>query len=123
MNTTDIRDTEWDQRIFWSSAVPVTALVLALALVYGYKWEEVTELFKKTFSNEDLQRLHDISEQDLIPLITEASAESERMARPQPVSTHRTPWIRGLAHVRKRQKSKTNKNDVRRQETFDSLLA
>jgi hypothetical protein len=123
MNTTDIRDTEWDQRIFWSSAVPVTALVLALALVYGYKWEEVTELFKKTFSNEDLQRLHDISEQDLIPLTTEASAESRRMARPQPVSTHRTPWIHGLAYVRKRQKSKNNKNDVRRQETFDSLLA
>ncbi|RFN45024.1 mg2+ transporter [Fusarium flagelliforme] len=122
MNTRDIRDTEWDQRLFWSSAVPVTALVLALALIYGYKWEEVTELFKKTFSNQDLPQLHDISEQDLMPLSAEASAESEKMPRLQPASTHRTPWIHGLAYVRKRQKSKINKSDVQRQETFDSLL-
>ncbi|KAH6889141.1 hypothetical protein B0T10DRAFT_47532 [Thelonectria olida] len=40
MNTTDIRDTKFSQRIFWITAIPVTVAVLGLAFVYGYKGDE-----------------------------------------------------------------------------------
>lgn len=40
MNTTDIRDTEFSQRIFWITAIPVTVAVLGLAFMYGYKGDE-----------------------------------------------------------------------------------
>ncbi len=43
MNTADIRDTEGDQRVFWQTAVPLTAGVLAIAFVYGYKWEVIRD--------------------------------------------------------------------------------
>lgn len=44
MNTSDIRDMESNQRLFWSVAVPVTVLVLTAAFIYGYKADEVMEL-------------------------------------------------------------------------------
>jgi hypothetical protein len=40
MNTTDIRDTKFSQRIFWMTAIPITVAVLGLAFVYGYKGDE-----------------------------------------------------------------------------------
>ena len=43
MNTTDIRDTEHSQNLFWAVAVPVTACVVVLALSYGYKGEEILD--------------------------------------------------------------------------------
>ncbi|KAK6500254.1 hypothetical protein TWF481_010601 [Arthrobotrys musiformis] len=36
MNTTDIRDIDRDQRIFWTTAIPVTILVLGFALTWAY---------------------------------------------------------------------------------------
>lgn len=41
MNTTDIRDTRHDQRLFWTVAVPVTACVIGIAFTYSYKSKEV----------------------------------------------------------------------------------
>ncbi|KAI5925769.1 hypothetical protein F4810DRAFT_31898 [Camillea tinctor] len=45
MNTTDIRDTNDDQTIFWIVALPTTAVVLGLAFIYGYKWDAWKEEF------------------------------------------------------------------------------
>lgn len=43
MNTTDVRNSEWNQAIFWITAVPITVGVLSLAFIYGYKGEEVRD--------------------------------------------------------------------------------
>ncbi|KAL7806375.1 hypothetical protein V8C44DRAFT_339037 [Trichoderma aethiopicum] len=43
MNTVDVRETEYSQRIFWITGVPVTVAVLAVAFVYGYKGEEILD--------------------------------------------------------------------------------
>ncbi|KAI0594964.1 hypothetical protein F4775DRAFT_595725 [Biscogniauxia sp. FL1348] len=43
MNTTDIRDTNWDQRFFWMISLPLTAVVVGLAMIYGYKWDSVMD--------------------------------------------------------------------------------
>ncbi|KXJ90403.1 hypothetical protein Micbo1qcDRAFT_205251 [Microdochium bolleyi] len=50
MNTTDIRDTEHDQRIFWAIAIPVTLLTLTLAFLYGYHGEDLMEWARETCS-------------------------------------------------------------------------
>jgi Mg2+ and Co2+ transporter CorA len=39
MNTVDIRNQTTDQSFFWIIALPVTAVVVVLALVIGYKYE------------------------------------------------------------------------------------
>ncbi|KAI1505015.1 hypothetical protein F5X99DRAFT_334227 [Biscogniauxia marginata] len=39
MNTTDIRDIDKDQKLFWIIALPITAVVMGLAFIYGYKWD------------------------------------------------------------------------------------
>ncbi|KAK4033784.1 hypothetical protein C8A01DRAFT_39754 [Parachaetomium inaequale] len=41
MNTIDIRDIGATQFLYWTIAIPVTVVVLAIALVYGYKGEEI----------------------------------------------------------------------------------
>lgn len=43
MNTTDIRDMEWNQRIFWATSVPVTVAVVTAACVYGYRGDEIAD--------------------------------------------------------------------------------
>ncbi|KAI1503181.1 hypothetical protein F5X99DRAFT_425986 [Biscogniauxia marginata] len=43
MNTVDIRDTDRDQRFFWAISIPMTAGVVALAMIYGYKWDSVMD--------------------------------------------------------------------------------
>ncbi|EHK45638.1 hypothetical protein TRIATDRAFT_88959 [Trichoderma atroviride IMI 206040] len=43
MNTTDVRNSEWNQAIFWITAVPVTVGVLSLAFIYGYRGEEIRD--------------------------------------------------------------------------------
>ncbi|KXG47977.1 Mg2+ transporter protein, CorA-like/Zinc transport protein ZntB [Penicillium griseofulvum] len=45
MNTTDIRETKFDQTIFWEVAIPSTIVILALAFLYGYKWDYIYEWF------------------------------------------------------------------------------
>lgn len=41
MNTVDIRDIEATQTLYWTIAIPVTVVVLAIAFVYGYKGDEI----------------------------------------------------------------------------------
>ncbi|KAK1242525.1 hypothetical protein MKX08_005337 [Trichoderma sp. CBMAI-0020] len=43
MNTKDVRDSDWNQAIFWITAVPVTVGVLSLAFIYGYRGEEIRD--------------------------------------------------------------------------------
>ncbi|KAJ5959242.1 Mg2+ transporter protein CorA-like/Zinc transport protein ZntB [Penicillium vulpinum] len=43
MNTTDIRDTNFDQTIFWEIAIPLTIVIVTLAFLYGYKWDDIYE--------------------------------------------------------------------------------
>jgi hypothetical protein len=57
MNTVDIRDTEADQRIFWQTAVPLTAGVLTIAFIYGYKWEAIREMSVRWWTRKGDKRL------------------------------------------------------------------
>ncbi|KAL9571877.1 hypothetical protein ACKAV7_003866 [Fusarium commune] len=51
MNTTDIRDTKNDQRIFWTVSIPITAGVLALAFIYGYMGDEIHDCISLAFNS------------------------------------------------------------------------
>ncbi|KAI0542730.1 hypothetical protein GGR58DRAFT_496836 [Xylaria digitata] len=57
MNTTDIRDTGYDQRLFWITSVPTTALVIAVAYLYGYKWENWKESLNRCRSIRHTKRV------------------------------------------------------------------
>jgi hypothetical protein len=41
MNAADIRDMGGTQSLYWTVAIPVTVVVLAVAFVYGYKGDEI----------------------------------------------------------------------------------
>lgn len=43
MNTADIRDMERSQSIFWTTSIPVTTLVLVVALLYGYYGDGIAD--------------------------------------------------------------------------------
>lgn len=47
MNTNDIRNMDSNQPLFWAVAVPVTAVVLAAAFIYGYKSDEVEDVLRR----------------------------------------------------------------------------
>lgn len=55
MNTTDVRNSEWNQAIFWITAVPITVGVLSLAFVYGYKGEEIRDWMIQVLQNRSHQ--------------------------------------------------------------------
>jgi hypothetical protein len=40
-----MRDLDSDQSLFWSVAVPLTVVVMALAFIYGYKGDEIVDWF------------------------------------------------------------------------------
>ncbi|KAK6355866.1 hypothetical protein TWF718_000245 [Orbilia javanica] len=43
MNTTDIRDIDRDQRIFWTTAIPVTVVVLGLSISWAYFGDSIQD--------------------------------------------------------------------------------
>ncbi|KAL8813811.1 MAG: hypothetical protein Q9223_006928 [Gallowayella weberi] len=47
MNTTDIRDTNYPQWIFWATALPLTIAVVAIALFVAQKMEPVKDLWSR----------------------------------------------------------------------------
>ncbi|CAG7560904.1 unnamed protein product [Fusarium equiseti] len=65
MNTTDVRDIEWNQKIFWSSAIPLTIAVLSIALLYGYKWDVIMCGARSVCRSRQEPGLHAICEEDL----------------------------------------------------------
>ncbi|CAG9989389.1 unnamed protein product [Clonostachys byssicola] len=53
MNTADIRDMERSQSIFWTTSVPVTTVVLFVALLYGYYGDGIADwLAQKTHTRQ-----------------------------------------------------------------------
>jgi hypothetical protein len=52
MNTTDIRDLDWNQGLFWAVALPVTALVLFLAFWWPDSTPSLWEAWRQS-SSED----------------------------------------------------------------------
>ncbi|RBR10188.1 uncharacterized protein FIESC28_09574 [Fusarium coffeatum] len=65
MNTTDVRDIEWNQKIFWSSAIPLTLAVLSIALLYGYKWDLISSRVRNACRSRQEPGLHAICQEDL----------------------------------------------------------
>lgn len=65
MNTTDVRDMEWNQKIFWSSAIPLTLAVLSIALLYGYKWDLIISRVRSACRSRQEPGLHAICQEDL----------------------------------------------------------
>ncbi|KAK6530217.1 hypothetical protein TWF694_003581 [Orbilia ellipsospora] len=49
MNTVDIRNISWKQGIFWITAIPVTIVVLVLAMVWAYYGDEIQERLKEPY--------------------------------------------------------------------------
>jgi Mg2+ and Co2+ transporter CorA len=43
MNTVDVRNSDYNQRIFWITGIPITVTVLSIAFIYGYKGEEIRD--------------------------------------------------------------------------------
>lgn len=54
MNTTDVDGLKWDQSIFWITSLPITAMVLILALLYGYKGDEMSDWFRSKTKTKQL---------------------------------------------------------------------
>jgi len=51
MNTVGIRDTDYGQSIFWATGLPVTALVMVLAVAYGYYSDKIQDSFLTAFES------------------------------------------------------------------------
>lgn len=51
MNTADIRNTNRNQTFFWIVALPVTAGVLAIAFVYGYRGDAISEFVSEVLES------------------------------------------------------------------------
>ncbi|KAJ4251070.1 hypothetical protein NW762_011721 [Fusarium torreyae] len=56
MNTTDIRDIGYDQRVFWTVSIPVTAGILALAFIYAYKGDEIEDYITLAINSRKAKR-------------------------------------------------------------------
>ncbi|KAK0610421.1 cora-like Mg2+ transporter protein-domain-containing protein [Bombardia bombarda] len=48
MNTSDIRDLDAGQTLYWTVAIPVTVVILFLAFIYGYRGDEIQDWIRKT---------------------------------------------------------------------------
>jgi hypothetical protein len=48
MNVTDIRETEFSQKIFWATGLPVTLSVVILAVLYAYRGEALQDWVWRT---------------------------------------------------------------------------
>jgi hypothetical protein len=87
MNTADVRELDRDQRIFWTSAIPLTLAVSSLALNFGYKWDTVTALFSKAFKFQDSSGLYEGLEKDLLSQLGEEPARPSRKSGYSSIST------------------------------------
>lgn len=68
MNVTDVRDIDWDQKIFWALAMPLTLTILGIAIIYGYEWETVRDTLKGLSKRPEPTEAHSIIDEDLVPL-------------------------------------------------------
>ncbi|KAK8035750.1 hypothetical protein PG991_001823 [Apiospora marii] len=122
MNTTDVRDTDWDQRMFWACALPVTVGVLTLAFVYGYKWDMITEALSRRLllPAARAKSPYHILEDDLIPLTGAKNQDRPKRSRAHAESSSKT---RTQLFVSKfKNKTGTKSTPIQRRQTGDSLL-
>ena len=57
MNTVDIRNSNSSQALFWAISLPLTAFIVALSLLVGFKGYQIREIFeKRDFRAVDLGR-------------------------------------------------------------------
>ncbi|KAH0441978.1 hypothetical protein CcaCcLH18_01838 [Colletotrichum camelliae] len=121
MNTTDVRDTDWDQRIFWSCALPVTFGVLTLAFVYSYKWDMIMEMsFRRLSSTTRTKSPCHILEDDMIPLTGNRNLKKPKQSQ---VHEEQSSKTRAKVFVSKlRRRLSTKPGTVQRRQTGESLL-
>ncbi|KAF5701882.1 Mg2+ transporter [Fusarium mundagurra] len=100
MNTTDVREIGWDQRLFWSSAIPLTVAVISLALIYGYQWDTVLEFRDRVFKSHEPYQLHLILDQDVTSLTEETNAETGIPIRPSTSPKQSRLWVSGVERLR-----------------------
>ncbi|KAK1700766.1 hypothetical protein BDP55DRAFT_143885 [Colletotrichum godetiae] len=120
MNTKDVRDIDWDQKLFWMSALPVTIGVMATAFVYGYKWDSVASYLSVIFPTQKAVSPRHISRDDMMPLM-EDKVEDRTSHNSPAGETPRSRWPERLSHRITRRQGKTGRGIPRRQ-TGDSLL-
>ncbi|OTA79326.1 hypothetical protein M434DRAFT_38340 [Hypoxylon sp. CO27-5] len=108
MNTTDIRDTDYDQRFFWTVAIPVTFVVLALAFFYGYKGDSIEDRIL-TLMHTKSERRH----QELAPkkTVTWGTVGSENILVEDRSGRRLPSWLKP---VRRRKQGKGNSGINRR---------
>ncbi|KAK1464805.1 hypothetical protein CMEL01_12160 [Colletotrichum melonis] len=119
MNTTDIRDTNYDQKIFWISALPVTFGVIGLAFLYGYKWDMIAGWANRTLRSADKSTApHDFLNEE-IPTWT-STAEPKDTWLPNHGRASVTGWRYRMSYLSARQRRR--KGRVPRKKTDDSLF-
>ncbi|KAK1487249.1 hypothetical protein CCUS01_03593 [Colletotrichum cuscutae] len=119
MNTTDIRDTNYGQKIFWISALPVTFGVIGLAFLYGYKWDMIAGWANRTLRSADKSTApHDFLNEE-IPTWT-STAEPKDTWLPNHGRASVTGWRYRMSYLSARQRRR--KGRVPRKKTDDSLF-
>ncbi|KAG7061867.1 mg2+ transporter [Colletotrichum scovillei] len=119
MNTTDIRDTDYDQKIFWISALPVTFGVIGLAFLYGYKWDMIAAWANGALRSADKSTApHDFLIEE-IPTWT-STAEPKDTWLPNHGRASVTGWRYRMSYLSARQRRR--KGRVPRKKTDDSLF-
>ncbi|KAI1451696.1 hypothetical protein F4805DRAFT_463537 [Annulohypoxylon moriforme] len=114
MNTTDIRNTDYDQRFFWAVALPVTFVVLALAFFYGYKGDTIEDRILTLLYDKSERKHHKPPKKT----VTWGTVSSESNTA-QDTSRHRLPsWVKPV-----RRRSTANNSGVKRRPTDISYLS
>ncbi|KAI0883680.1 uncharacterized protein GGS22DRAFT_194936 [Annulohypoxylon maeteangense] len=114
MNTTDIRDTEYDQRFFWTVALPVTFVVLALAFFYGYKGDTIEDRILTLLYDKN-ERIHRESPKKTV---TWGTVTSESNPTRESSRYHLPSWVRPV-----RRRRTVNNAGVKRRTTDISYLS
>lgn len=120
MYTTDIRDIDGDQRIFWTSALPVTFGVITLAFAYGFKWDLIVESLSRRVSSQRSSSPRHILEDDLIPLVEDKEKESRKQSKDTTEEDVTTTRATRVVDRLKRRSKRTSA--ITRRQTGDSLL-
>ncbi|SMY29468.1 unnamed protein product [Zymoseptoria tritici ST99CH_1A5] len=65
MNTTDVRNMDGSQWVFWAAAIPFTALVTGLTLLFAYRWNAIVDRSQASWASMKLKiQQFDIKDKD-----------------------------------------------------------
>ena len=100
MNTTDIRNIQRDQRVFWTSSISVTVGVLTLACIYGYKGDAIQDSISRARSARSKKRQLSGAKEHTVrsetwPSMTSAVEENGHGER-------KHEWLRSWFHSREK---------------------